>query len=252
MVSCVGETVTGVPLVTGMVELSTLLLINPVPLLNVAVSCVEFPLTIGFGVAMKLAMIGAGITLTVAELTDAVAPAALVTVRVKVVLLVRDPVDTTEPLPTVPTPLLTMPAPLEKLGNNRIELPLVAVVTDGIRLAATGAGTAVTVKGAEIDVPAGLVTVKMKVVVVFTPGTKSGPPWAGFALITLPFTLFVTTPVAPALNVGMLRVTVALALSVTKAGDPLNNPPVKIGGSTACTVALAVTVLPLAPATVSV
>jgi len=71
-------------------------------------------------------------------------------------------------------------------------------------------------------------------------------------LITVPFTLLVTTPVAPGLNVGILRVMFALVLAVTTLGDPVNDPPMKNGGGTSCIVTLAVAVLPLAPVTVRV
>ncbi len=154
MMSCVGETETGVPLVIGMVVPSTLFEMMPAPLENVPVNVVELPLIMVLGVAMKLEMLGAGTTLMVGELIDAKVPAALVTVRRKVVLEERGPVETPEPLPTLPTPLLMTPVPLEKFGNNSAELPLVTVVTGAVRLVATGAGTAVTVKGAEMDVPA--------------------------------------------------------------------------------------------------
>src|SRR5260370_6930791 len=78
----------------------------------------------------------------VGVLIDAKVPAALVTVRRKVVLEERGPVETPEPLPTLPTPLLMPPVPLEKFGNNSAELPLVPVVTGAVTLVAPAASPA--------------------------------------------------------------------------------------------------------------
>src|SRR5260370_36051479 len=108
----------------------------------------------------------------VGVLIDAKVPAALVTVRRKVVLEERGPVETPEPLPTLPTPLLMTPVPLEKFGNNSADLPLVTVVTGAVRLVATGAGTAGMGKGAEIGVTPWVVSGEMKGVMCVTVGNK--------------------------------------------------------------------------------
>src|SRR5260370_37421087 len=104
---------------------------------RVPVNVVELQLIMVLGVAMKLEMLGAGTTLMVGELIDAKIPAALVTVRRKGVLEERGPVETPEPLPTLPTPLLMTPVPLQKLGNNSDERPLATVVTRARMLVTT-------------------------------------------------------------------------------------------------------------------
>jgi hypothetical protein len=73
----VGETLTGVPLVTAPTPWSTL----PVPPLNIAVRVVELPVTIVATPDVKLVIAGAGTTVTRAVLVTAV-PAAFVTVSV--------------------------------------------------------------------------------------------------------------------------------------------------------------------------
>jgi len=72
-----GVTVTAVPLVTA----PTLLSMLPVPLLNTPVKVVEVPAVIVGAAAVKLVIVGAATTFTVACLVTAV-PAAFVTVNV--------------------------------------------------------------------------------------------------------------------------------------------------------------------------
>src|SRR5712691_4318370 len=169
MTFCVGDTLTPEPLVTPVIGGSPILsVITTTPPVKFPVRFVDCPLVMGFKETVKLLIWGCGTTVTKGELTVAKAPAAFVTVKVKMVLRERGPVDAAEPLATLPTPLLTMPVPLEKFGNNSTGLPLVTVAADAVRLVATGAGTAVTVNGAEIELPAAFVSVKMKVVGVFT------------------------------------------------------------------------------------
>jgi len=79
VVVVVGEMVTGVPLVTGPTPWSTL----PVPLLNTAVSVVEFPEVIVDDAGVKLVSTGAATTFTVVcDVTVAGMVAAFVTVSV--------------------------------------------------------------------------------------------------------------------------------------------------------------------------
>lgn len=79
MVVTVGDTETPFPLVTAPTPWSTL----PVPLLNVGVRVVEFPDVIVRDDAVKLVMIGAATTVTVAVIVAvAGVVAALVTVNV--------------------------------------------------------------------------------------------------------------------------------------------------------------------------
>src|SRR5712691_2993473 len=155
MTFCVGDTLTPEPLVTPVIGGSPILsVITPTPPVKFPVRFVDCPLVMGFKETVKLLIWGCGTTVTKRELTVEKAPAAFVTVKVKMVLRERGPVDATEPLPTLPTPLLMTPVPLEKFGTKSAELPLVTVDADAVRLTATGVGTAVTVKGAEMDVPA--------------------------------------------------------------------------------------------------
>ena len=73
----VGETLTGVPLVTAPTPLLTL----PVPPVNTAVRVVEFPETMVEAPGVKLVIAGAATTVTVTCLVT-VAPAVFMTVRV--------------------------------------------------------------------------------------------------------------------------------------------------------------------------
>jgi len=73
----VGETVTGVPLVTAILPG----VITPVPLEKVAVRLAELPVVMAATLEAKLLIIGAGMTVTVTVLL-VVTPSRLVTVRV--------------------------------------------------------------------------------------------------------------------------------------------------------------------------
>jgi hypothetical protein len=138
----VGDTETPFPLVTTPTPWSTL----PFPLLNVGVRVVEFPETIVSEVAVKLVMIGAGTTVTVAVIvTVAGVVAALVTVNVYVVVDAGETV-TGVPLVTAPTLLLTLPVPPLNTAVNVVELPAVIVCEAAVKLVIAGAATTFSVK----------------------------------------------------------------------------------------------------------
>jgi hypothetical protein len=46
------------------------------------------------------------------------------------------------------------PVPFEKVGVKSTEFPLVTMLAEAVSAVTVGSGTAVTVKGAEIEVPA--------------------------------------------------------------------------------------------------
>ena len=155
VVVATGEMLTGVPLVTAPTPLSML----PVPLLNTAVSVVEFPETIVANPGVKLVIVGAGTTVTVACLvTDA--PAELVTVSVYVVVDAGDTVAAV-PLVTAPTLLSTLPVPLLNTPVKVVDVPAVIVAAAGVKLVITGAATTVTVTCLVAVVFAALVTVSV-------------------------------------------------------------------------------------------
>jgi hypothetical protein len=155
VVVAAGEMFTGVPLVTAPTPLSTL----PVPLLNTAVRVVEFPETIVANPGVKLVIVGAGTTVTVACLVTK-APAVLVTVSVYVVVDAGDAVAAV-PLVTTPTLLSTLPVPLLNTPVKVVDVPAVMVAAAGVKLVITGAATTVTVTCLVTFVFAVLVTVNV-------------------------------------------------------------------------------------------
>jgi hypothetical protein len=94
---------------------------------------------------LALVIAGDEVTVTVAlAVTDV--PAALVTVRVNVVVVVKLAVFTACPLVTAPTPLLTLPVPLVKLPVSVVEVPPGIVLGVAEKPAIDGAAITFSVK----------------------------------------------------------------------------------------------------------
>jgi hypothetical protein len=197
-------------LVTEPTPLSTV----PVPLAKTAVRvALPFVVTVP-AEAVKLVIVGAATTFTVAVLVHvAGVVAALLTVSVNVVLVERFPVLTGEPLPTVRFCVfwlfVTTPVPFANVGVRVVAVPLVTMAAPGTRLVQVGAGTTVTVAWAVTLTPAAFVTVTVNVVVVV-----KAPVLFATALVTAPTPLL--TEAFPLANVA---VTVALSPDVMTAGE---------------------------------
>ena len=88
-------------------------------------------------------------------------PAALVTVKVKVVLAVKTPVGTPPPLVTNPMLLSMLPVPPVKMPFSWVRVPTAMVERSAVKLVMTGRGTTVTVTSCETEVPAASVTVNL-------------------------------------------------------------------------------------------
>ena len=184
-----------------------------------------------------LVMVGGPTTFTVA-VSVAVVPAALVTVRVYVVV-VKGVMFTAVPLVTVPTPLLTLPVPALNTAVSVVEVPAVILAAPATKLVATGGGTTVTVAVEVTAVPAAFVTVRVYVVAVVGPMVTAVP------LITAP-TLVSTEPVPP-VNTAVSVVEVPSVIVVFAA-----TKLVITGAATTVTVTGSVAVAPAAFVTVRV
>ncbi|MBL0275239.1 MAG: hypothetical protein IPQ24_03905 [Anaeromyxobacter sp.] len=146
------------PLATGPRPWST----TPAPPLKVAVREVAPPAVSGERAAAKEAMAGGATTSTVAwAVTES--PAALVTVRVKVVVPARVPVGMATPLVTGPRPWSTAPAPPLKVAVREVAPPAVSGERAAAKEAMAGGATRVTSRapGAEVA-PAELVAVQAR------------------------------------------------------------------------------------------
>jgi len=156
----VGLTLISVPLVAARLPG----VITPVPFAKTAVRSELAPAAIVVGFATKLAIVGAGTTVTVTVRVIAV-PTGGVTVRVYVVV-VAGLTLTPVPLVTARLPGVIIPVPLAKTAV-RVELPPKVIVAGfATKLLIVGAGTTVSVAIWIIAVPAELVTVRVYVVVV--------------------------------------------------------------------------------------
>jgi len=115
VVFTLGLTGTGVPLVAGLLKPPGAV-ITPVPPVKFAVNCVLDPELIGLGLAVKLVIVGAGTTVTMAVAVTA-DPLAGVTVSVYVVVV---PGFTLAPTPLVTDmfPGVITPVPPEKTAVN--------------------------------------------------------------------------------------------------------------------------------------
>jgi len=145
------------------VTVPTPLLILAVPSAKTAVKLTLSPKVIVSGAVTKLAIVGAGTTVTVTVDVTAV-PAALVTVTVYVVVDAGETELATLDV-TIPTPLSILAVPSEKTAVKLTVSPKVMVKEDVTKLAIVGAGTTVTVT---VDVTVSstpLVTVTVYVVV---------------------------------------------------------------------------------------
>lgn len=137
-VVAVGLTGTDVPLVTEMLPGVT----TPVPFANTAVRLVLFPLVIVAEVAVKLVIVGAGSTVTVAWEVTAV-PAALVTASVYCVVAVGL-TETGVPLVTEMLPGVMTPVPPANTAVRLELFPLVIVTGLAAKLVIVGPATAWT------------------------------------------------------------------------------------------------------------
>lgn len=223
------------PLVTAPTPLSML----PVPPLNVKERVAVPPFAMLAGVAVKLAMLGAGTTVTVVVAVT-VPPAALATVRTKLVVVIRVPVLTATPEVTTPMPLSTPPVPPEKTAISVVLVPAVMVGCAAVKLVITGTAKTCTVVCAVTLVPAELVTVSVKIVVAdrlpvltATPEVTVPIPWS-------------TLPVPP--EKMAVRVVLVPEVMVGWAAMKLVIP----GAARICTVSGAVTLAPAKLVTVTV
>ena len=150
-----GLTLTAVPLVTERLPG----VMTPAPPEKTAVRLELFPETIEEGLATKLVITGAAVTVTVAVWVMAV-PTAGVTMRVYVVVVVGLTL-TAVPLVTARFPGVMTPAPPEKTAV-RLELAPDAMDAGlATKLVITGAGVTVTVVVAVIELPLLGVTVRV-------------------------------------------------------------------------------------------
>jgi hypothetical protein len=94
--------------------------------------------------AVKLVMPTAGPAVTVAVAVT-LSPAAFVTVRVKVVLTFKVPVETATPLVTAPTPWSIVAAPRVKAAVSWLDAPAAIDAGLAVKLPMLAAGTTVTV-----------------------------------------------------------------------------------------------------------
>jgi len=206
--------------VAGAVQAPVLALMEPAlavqlrrlvaPLVAVAVNVVvEFTSLVGAaGLRAPTATVcGVRVTLAVA-----VVPAALVTVRRKVLLAVMLPLPKAVPLVTTPTPLFTLPVPLLKVGVIVVVPAKGTEVARAIRLVATGAATTVTVV---VEV---LLGSSAEVAVMVTDWAVAGAVQAPVLAFMLPALADQVTPlVLPPVAVALKVVTV-LTVLVTAAG----------------------------------
>jgi hypothetical protein len=200
-------------------------------LLKVGVRVVELPEVIVSDVAVKLVMLGAGTTVTVAVIvTVAGVVAALVTVSVYVVVDAGVTV-TGVPLVTAPTLLLTLPVPPLNTPVKVVELPAVIVDAAAVKLVIAGAATTFSVKvccalGATplfavivigvLPAAAGIpeiVAVPLPLSVKFTLAGRD--PVLDNAGVGLPVVVTVNVPLVPAVNVTELALVMAGAWTRT-------------------------------------
>jgi hypothetical protein len=97
------------------------------------------PTVTWFFAAVKAVIAGPGTTFTV-NVNVAGTLAVFVTVSMKVVLVVRLPVETGTPLVTAPTPLLTTPVPPVNTAVSVVLVPAVTGFLAAVKLAIVGSG----------------------------------------------------------------------------------------------------------------
>ena len=134
-----------------------------------------------------------------ATLVAAGVPAALVTVRMKVLAEVMAPLLTATPLVTAPTPLLMLPVPLLKVGVRRVVPPKRVGLVVATRLEATGRPTTVTVVVA--DLVGSSLEVAVTVTVAAEDGAVQTPPLVMLPPVVDQVMPLVMPPVALAINV---------------------------------------------------
>jgi hypothetical protein len=195
---------------------------TPVPPAKVEVKVALVPLESVVGVAVKPVMVGDGIAGATVMVTFAVTkvPAALVTVRVKVVVADSRPVVTEIPLLTMPMPLSMDPVPLAKVAVSVVDFPLAREVAAAVKLMMVGEAPTLTVTWAEVEPPVGLRTVSVYVAPacrgpVLTPiPTVTGP--MPLSMLPVPLT---KTAVKVVLWPALMLVGLAVKLRIDGSGS---------------------------------